>query len=337
MGETHGISRRRMLEWTAAGGLAMASGERAVGAAEIKPHIEQFDPALDKIISTEEPIRTLATGFGGGGNTEGPVWWKEGGSLLFSSIGDNQVIKYTPGKGTSVYREKTNGANGHARDMQGRLVSCEGIARRVTREEPDGSFTVVANSYQGKRINKPNDVVVKSDGSIYFTDPWNIPDLPQPWDLDYNGVYRVSPDLGTINLLTRDLILPNGLAFSPDETILYIGDSRRVQIHAFNVMPNGLLANQTQRVFADLKGPEPGGPDGFKVDTAGNVYTGGSGGIHIIDASGKKLGRIVHGQPQTTNIAFGGDDWKTLYFTTRSTLGSVQLKTAGVPVPPRKA
>ena len=102
-------------------------------------------------------------------------------------------------------------------------------------------------------------------------------------------------------------------------------------------MPNGLLANQTQRVFADLKGPEPGGPDGFKVDTAGNVYTGGSGGIHIIDASGKKLGRIVHGQPQTTNIACGGDDWKTLYFTTRSTLGSVQLKTAGVPVPPRKA
>ena len=336
MGGTGRLSRRQMLELAAGGSVAFAGGFGAAHSAELKPRIEQFDPALDKIISTSEPIRTLATGFGGGGNTEGPVWWKEGGFLLFSSIGDNQVIKYTPGKGTSIYREKTNGANGHTRDIQGRLVACEGVARRVTREEPDGSFTVIANTYQGKRINKPNDVVVKSDCSVYFTDPWNIPDLPQPWDLDYNGVYRVSPDLGTINLLTRDLFLPNGLAFSPDEKILYIGDSRRTQIVAFDVMPNGLLANQTQRVFVDLKGPEPGGPDGFKVDMAGNLYTGGAGGIYIVDSSGKKLGRIVHGQPQTTNIAFGGDDWKTLYFTTHSTLGSVQLKTAGLPVPARK-
>jgi gluconolactonase len=306
---------------------------RRASAAQAMPHIEPFDPALDKIISTAEPIQTLATGFGGGGNTEGPVWWHEGGYLLFSSIGDQRLIKFTPGQGTSVFREKTNGANGHTRDSKGRLVSCEGLTRRVTREEPDGSITVVANSYQGKRINKPNDVIARSDGSIYFTDPWNIPDLPQPWDLDFNGVYRVSPDLGTINLLTRDLILPNGLAFSPDEKILYIGDSRRVQIHAFNVADNGLTLNQTQRVFVDLKGPEPGGPDGFKVDTAGNVYTGGSGGIYIVDPNGKKLGRIVHGQPQTTNIAFGGDDWKTLYFTTHSTLGSVKLKIAGIPVP----
>ena len=325
------ISRRDALKLTA-GGIALTQARTAL-AAELQPRIEQIDPALEKIISTTEPIRTLATGFGGGGNTEGPVWWHEGGYLLFSSIGDQKLIKYTPGKGTSVFREKTNGANGHTRDTHGRLVSCEGLTRRVTREEPDGSITVVANSYQGKRINKPNDVVARSDGSIYFTDPWNIADLPQPWDLDFNGVYRVSPDLGTVNLLTRDLLLPNGLAFSPDEKILYIGDSRRVQIFAFNVADNGLLLPQTQRVFVDLKGPEPGGPDGFKVDTAGNVYTGGAGGIYIVDPSGKKLGRIVHGQPQTTNIAFGGDDWKTLYFTTHSTLGSVQLKIAGLPVP----
>ena len=327
------ISRRTLLQMTAASGVIMKTSGALAAANNNGPRIEQFDAALDKIISTSEPVQTLATGFGGGGNTEGPVWWKEGGFLLFSSIGDNRVIKYTPGKGTSVYREKTNGANGHTRDLQGRLVSCEGVMRRVTREEPDGSFTVIANTYQGKRINKPNDVVVKSDGSIYFTDPWNIPDLPQPWDLDFNGVYRVSPDLGTINLLTNALFLPNGLAFSPDEKILYIGDSRRTQIHAFDVAANGLLANQSQRVFVDLKGPEPGGPDGFKVDTLGNVYTGGSGGIYVVDPSGKKLGRIVHGQPQTTNIAFGGDDWKTLYFTTHSTLGSVKLKVAGIPVP----
>lgn len=326
------ITRRRMLELTAASGLGLVPYKRAF-AAGLEPRIEQFDPALEKIISVFEPIRTLATGFGGGGNTEGPVWWHEGGYLLFSSIGEQKLIKYTPGQGTSVFREKTNGANGNTRDPHGRLISCEGLTRRVTRLEPDGSTTVVANSYQGKRINKPNDVIAKSDGSIYFTDPWNIPDLPQPWDLDFNGVYRVSPDLGTVNLLTRDLILPNGLAFSPDEKILYIGDSRRTQIFAFNVAGNGLLLTQTQRVFADLKGAEPGGPDGFKVDAAGNLYTGGPGGIYIIDPSGKKLGRIVHGQPQTTNIAFGGDDWKTLYFTTHSTLGAVQLKTADIPVP----
>ena len=330
------VSRRKILELAGAAGMAIAGGTR-LSEAQTAKRIDRFDPDLDKIISPTEPISELATGFGGGGNTEGPVWWKEGGFLLFSSIGDNRLIKYTPGQGTSVYREKTNGANGHARDPQGRLVACEGFARRVTREEKDGSFTVVANNYQGRPLNKPNDVVVKSDGSIYFTDPWNIPDLPQPWDLDFNGVYRVSPDLGTVNLLTRDLFLPNGLAFSPDEKILYIVDSRRVHIRALDVMPNGLLAPQTERVFVELKGPEPGGPDGIKVDVLGNVYTGGSGGIYVVDAKGKKLGRIVHGQPQTTNIAFGGDDWKTLYFTTHSTLGSVKLKVAGLPVPSKTA
>jgi gluconolactonase len=331
------VSRRKVLEIAALGGFAMTAGPaRSLAAAAGAIRIDQFAPELDAIISKSEPIQTLATGFGGGGNTEGPVWWKEGGYLLFSSIGDNQLIKYTPGKGTSVFREKTRGANGHSRDRQGRLVSCEGFARRVTREEPDGSITVIANSYQGKPLNKPNDVVVKSDGSIYFTDPWNIPDLPQPWDLDFNGVYRVSPDLGAVNLLTNSLFLPNGLAFSPDESVLYIDDSRRGQIFAYDVMPNGLLARQTERVFADLRGPEPGGPDGIKVDSAGNVYSGGAGGLYILDPRGKKLGRIVHGQPQTTNVAFGGDDWKTLYFTTHSTLGSVRLKIAGTPVPARK-
>jgi gluconolactonase len=323
-----------MLELAGAAGVAFAGV--AFAEAQTVKRIDRFDSDLDKILSPAEPIMELATGFGGGGNTEGPVWWKEGGFLLFSSIGDSRLIKYTPGEGTSVYREKTNGANGHARDPQGRLVACEGLTRRVTREEKDGSITVIANNYQGRPLNKPNDVVVKSDGSIYFTDPWNIPDLPQPWDLDYNGVFRVSPDLGTVNLLTRDLFLPNGLAFSPDEKILYIVDSRRVHIRAFDVMPNGLLALQTERVFVELKGPEPGGPDGIKVDTLGNVYTGGSGGIYVVDPKGKKLGRIVHGQPQTTNIAFGGDDWKTLYFTTHSTLGSVKLKVPGLPVPARK-
>jgi gluconolactonase len=334
MDSGNGISRRRMLAMSAAGGLALSNG--GVAWAQAAKRIDPFEPEFDKITSTSEPILELATGFGGGGNTEGPVWWKEGGYLLFSSIGENRRIKYTPGQGATVAKEKTNGANGLTRDPQGRLVACEGLTRRVTREEADGSITVIANSFQGHPFNKPNDVVVKSDGAIYFTDPWNIAPLPQQWDLGYNGVFRVSPDLGTISLLVDTFALPNGLAFSPDEKVLYINDSRRRQIRAFDVLPNGLLARQTERVFVELAGTEPGGPDGMKVDIAGNVYCGGPGGIYVMDPQGRKLGRIVHGNPQTTNIAFGGDDWKTLYFTSRTALGSIRVKIPGVPVPATK-
>jgi gluconolactonase len=329
-----GISRRQAL-LSAAGLAAAGFGPRGVLAQAAK-RIDRFAPELDGVISTSEPILELATGFGGGGNTEGPVWWKDGGYLLFSSIGDNRRIRYTPGKGTSIDKEPTNGANGLTRDPQGRLVMCEGLTRRVAREERDGSITVVASNFQGHQLNKPNDVVVKSDGAVYFTDPWNIQPVPNQWDLQYNGVFRVSPDLGTITLLVDSFALPNGLAFSPDESVLYINDSRRRQIRAFDVMPNGLLARQTERVFVDLAGTEPGGPDGMKVDIAGNVYCGGPGGIYIMNPKGEKLGRIVHGQPQTTNMAFGDDDWKTLYFTTHSTLGSVRVKIPGVSVPAPK-
>jgi len=330
----NGISRRRMLAMSA--GLAVGGGVRA--SAQVVKRIDKFAPELDNVISATEPILELGSGFGGGGNTEGPVWWSDGGYLLFSSIGENRRIRYTPGKGTSIDKENTNGANGLTRDRQGRLVSCEGLTRRVVREERDGSVTVVANAFQGRRINKPNDVVVKSDGAVYFTDPWNIQPLPEQWDLQFNGVFRVAPDLGSISLLVDHFVLPNGLAFSPDENVLYINDSRRRQIRAFDVMPSGLLARQSERVFVELAGAEPGGPDGMKVDTAGNVYCGGPGGIYVMDPKGNKLGRIVHGQPQTTNLAFGGDDWKTLFFTTRTTFGSVRVKIAGVPVPaPRRS
>jgi gluconolactonase len=166
--------------------------------------------------------------------------------------------------------------------------------------------------------------------------------ITNQWDLAFAGVYRVSADLGSMTLLVDSLtdrfVQPNRLAFSPDESVLYIVDSRAGQIRAFGVLPNGTLAKQTDRVFADLRGSEPGGPDGMKVDTAGNVYSGGAGGIYILDSKGKKLGRIVHGYPATTNIGFGGDDWKTLYFTSRAYLGAVNVKIAGVPVPtPKKS
>jgi gluconolactonase len=338
MGAQRVFSRRHMLAMSAAaGGLAVGGGYRNA-AAQAAKRIERLDPALDQIISTSEPIVDLATNLGGTANVEGPLWWKEGGYLLFRGT-DLKRWKYAPGQGISVFKENTNAANGITRDMQGRLVACEAATRRVVREERDGSITVVASSFQGRPLNFPNDIVAKSDGAIYFTDPWAGPRAQVPpgeTDLTFAGVYRVSPDLGTLTLLVNDFLTPNGIAFSPDERVLYINDSARRHIRAFDLQPNGTLARQTDRVFADLSGPEPGGPDGMKVDSAGNVYCGGSGGLYILDPQGKKLGRIVHGFNNTANVAFGGDDWKTVYFCTRTSLGSFKVKVAGVPVPVEK-
>jgi len=318
-----------------AAGVIGVAGLREVAAQPAKK-IESMAPELDRIISTSETIRELASGYGGDiGPAEGPVWWVEGHYLLFNDINAARRMKYTPGQSATVAMEKTNEANGLTRDLQGRLVSAEHLTRRVTRYEPDGSLTVIANSFQGKRLLRPNDVIVKSDGSIYFTDPGGNA-APEQWDVTVSGVYRVSPDLGSISLIIDDMVRPNGLAFSPDESVLYVADTRRRHVRAYEMQPNGTIFKDTSRVFVDLNGAEPGVPDGMKVDTAGNLYCGGSGGLYIIDAKGKKLGRIVHGHPATTNVAFGGDDWKTLYFTTRSSLFSVGVKIAGVPVPVKK-
>ncbi len=289
--------------------------------------IHQVLPELERIVSLNQEVEVLGTGYAGG---EGPLWWNEGQYLLFSEVRGNRRRKWSPGEGVTLVQEPTNNANGLTRDPQGRLVMCEGGARRVTRMEPDGSITVLANNYQGRRLNRPNDVVVKSDGSIYFSDPGGP---SADTDLDFAGVYRVSADLGTLTLLVRDFVLPNGLAFSPDESILYINDSRRRHIRSFDVSPNGTLSLASGRVFADLGGERPGVPDGMKVDVEGNVYCGGSGGIWVLNGAGKHLGTIVHGAPATTNMAWGGDDWKTLFFTTRHTLCRIQLNIPGLPVP----
>src|SRR5262245_9707778 len=210
-----GISRRHMMAMSAAGGVALAS---AIGAARAQgaKRVEHLAPELDAILARDRPAVEIGRGFGGPlGPAEGPLWWKEGGYLLFSDINASKRMKYTPGQGITVFQEKTSGANGLTRDLQGRLLACEHETRRVTRQELDGSITVIANSFQGRRLNRPNDVVVKSAGSIYFTDPWSSPQAPEQWDLAFSGVYRVTPDLGTITLLLDDMVFPNGLAFSP--------------------------------------------------------------------------------------------------------------------------
>lgn len=300
--------------------------------------IEQLEPGLERIVANTQKIEELSPGLKGDvGPFEGPVYFQEGEYLAFSDITHSKRYKWAASEGVALLQEPTNQGNGMTRDLQGRLVVCEHQTRRVTRQEPDGTVIVIASSFKGTQINRPNDVVVKSDGSIYFTDPWS--DLGPPrgeWDLDFSGIFRVSPDLSTITVLVRDFVLPNGLTFSPDEGVFYANDTRRQHIRAFDVNPNGILALQTDRVFCDLKGDEPGFPDGMKVDVEGNVYCTGPGGVWIIDPSGKHLGTIVHGEPGTTNMAWGGDDWKTLFITTHTRLASIRLKIAGMPVPAQR-
>ena len=299
--------------------------------------IEQASPGMDRIVSQGRDIEELGRGYS---IAEGPLWDSNEGCLLFSDIRNNRTMRWTAQDGINVSREATNEANGLTWDPQGRLVICEGGARRMTRLESDGTITVVADNFEGTKFNHPNDVVVKSDGTIYFTDPG----APDPeLDMDFCGVYRVSPDLSSITLLVRDFVLPNGLCFSPDESILYVNDSTGVSrrednmflsvghIRVFDVGPDGGLTND--RVFSELRADRSGIPDGMKVDVEGNVYCTGPGGVWVFDSSANHLGTILTGSEQTTNCAWGGDDWKTLFITTFDGLHSIQMNIAGVPVP----
>src|ERR1700732_1052544 len=232
MGAQRVFSRRHMLALSAAaGGLPIGGGYRDA-AAQAAKHIERLDPALDQIMSTSERIVDLATNLGGTANVEGPLWWKEGGYLLFRGT-DLKRWKFAPGQPISVFKENTNAANGITRDMQGRLVACEAGTRRVAREEHDGSMTVLASSFQGRPLNFPNDIVVKSDGAIYFTDPWAGPRAQEPpgqGDLGFAGVFRISPARGTLTLLVNDFL-------TPDEKLLYVNDTQRRHIRAFELQP----------------------------------------------------------------------------------------------------
>ena len=291
--------------------------------------VEQVSPELERIMSPDQEIEELGRDYQ---IAEGPIWFREEGYLLFSDIRNNRRMKWSLGEGVSLFRQPTDEANGLTRDPQGRLVACEHATRRVTRLEQDGRITVVADRYQGKRLNSPNDVVVHSNGSVYFTDP-AFPGIvgPAGVDQEFRGVYRADTD-GSVVLVASDFEAPNGLAFSPDESILYIDDSLRGHVRAFNVQADGSLAKG--RIFHEFKGELPGLADGMKVDVEGTVYCTGPGGVWVLTSSGKHLGTILTGAEQTTNCAWGGDDWKTLFITTRNTLARISLEVPGVPVPP---
>jgi gluconolactonase len=205
--------------------------------------------------------------------TEGPLWHPKG-FLLFSDIPGNTIYQWTPNKKPEIFRRPSGNANGNTLDREGRLLTAEHSNRRVSRTEKDGSIVTLASQYEGKRLNSPNDLVVKSDGSIYFTDPpYGIKSEQE--ELGFYGVYRLAPD-GKLTLLVKDFVRPNGIAFSPDEKTLYVNDTEKGHIRVFDVKPDGTLENG--RIFAELKDPsQKGVPDGMKVDEAGNVYSTGSG------------------------------------------------------------
>jgi len=257
--------------------------------------------------------------------TEGPVWHPDG-YLLLSDIPADTIYKWSPDSCLEKFRSPSGNSNGLTFDRHGRLLACEHGNRRVSLTEMDGTIAILAREYQGKRLNSPNDLVVKSDGSVYFTDPpYGV--KPEQRELDFQGVYRVAPD-GVITLLADDFNKPNGLAFSPDEKTLYIADTDHKHVRAFDVQTDGTLANG--RVFAEGVSEAGHGPDGMKVDVNGNLYVA-AGFVWVFDSTGKHLGNIVAPEAPA-NLAFGGPDNKTLFLTARTSVYKVQLRVQGVKV-----
>jgi len=303
---------------------------------------------VDQIVPPSAKIEKLADGFG---FIEGPIW-VHSGYLLFSDIPRNVILKRKPDGKVSIFLRKSGfagqivrpiprvipmdhltdyliGSNGLTLDHEGRLIICEHGNRRVERLERDGRRTILADRFEGKRLNSPNDIVVKSDGSVYFTDPpYGLPKMDQDpqKELPFNGVYRIAGK--KLELLTRDMSAPNGLAFTPDEKYLYVDDSVKKNILRYEVLPNGTLANAT--VFLDMsKTGIEGVPDGIKVDTKGNVYCAGPGGIWVISPDGTKLG-VIKPPEVPANLNWGDDDARTLYMTARTGLYAIRLNIPGI-------
>lgn len=286
------------------------------------------NPDFFDLVPHDGELERVAGGFA---FTEGPVW--RDGSLLFSDIPNSRTVCWresSEGFSVSTYRTPSGNANGLTLDREGRLISCEHSARRVSRQEADGTYATLADSYQGKKLNSPNDVVVRSDGTIYFTDPpYGVEDLGLEPDLDFRGVYMIATD-GALHLLVDDFDRPNGLAFSPDERTLYVNDSRRRHIRAFAVRDDGTLDNC--RIWTDMNSSDDGSPDGMKVDRDGNVFCTGPGGIWVMNPAGHVLGRII-GDEQPANLGWGGSDRRTLYVTARTSLYRIRLNSTGIPGP----
>jgi gluconolactonase len=287
--------------------------------------LEAKSPDFQKLFPKNVKLQRVATGFE---FTEGPIWIAEEKYLLFSDIPANKIYKLTEDNQVKLFREPSYNSNGLTRDKQGRLITCEHQTRRVTRTEKDGLITVLADTFQCKKLNSPNDIIVKSDGYIYFTDPsYGIKAGQQ--EQPQQGVYRIAPDGEEIILIAADFLKPNGLAFSPDEKRLYVDDSECNHLRVFDMETDGKLTNG--RIFHNMKTKKAGVPDGMKIDQEGNIYCTGGGGIWVFNATGNHLGTII--TPEiAANCAWGDEDWQTLYITACTSIYKIRLNIAGISV-----
>jgi len=285
------------------------------------------DRSLSSIVPRDSKVERLATSFQ---FAEGPVWNVSGGCLLFSDIPTNRIYKWSPKDGITLFREPSGNSNGLTYDKQRRLVICEHSNRRVSRIEKDGAYTVLADRFRRKRLNSPNDIVVKSDGIIYFTDPpYGI--KPEKQEQPFQGVFHLNPDSREPTLLSDDFDRPNGLAFSPDETMLYIADSSaRRHVRVFDVNDDGTLSNS--RVFAEIRSELLGNPDGMKANVEGDLFVSAAGGIWVFSEEAKLLG-VIRTPEIPANCAWGDEDWKSLFITARTSLYRIRLSVAGIKVP----
>ena len=295
---------------------------------------EVHDPAFSRFVLGNAPVKRLATGFDW---VEGPVWFGDHDCLLFSDIPNNRILRWSERDGITTFRAPSNYANGHTRDRQGRLISCEHGTRRVTRTEHDGTITVIADSFGGKPLNSPNDVVVKSDGTIWFSDPHygimsNYEGFAAPSENPL-VVYRADPETGALDVMVDDMKAPNGLAFSPDESLLYVADTGRMfsddpqHIRVYDCAPDGSLSNG--RHFHTIA---PGCADGFRVDSDGNLWSSAADGVHCIAPDGRLLGKIL--VPElVSNVCFGGRAKHQLYITATTSLYRITLVRSGIQRP----
>jgi gluconolactonase len=291
--------------------------------------VEVSAPALLDLVEADAELERIGSGFT---FTEGPLWTnRDGGSLLFSDMPGDTRRRWTAPGGVEVVAHPSNKGNGLSWDLEGRLLICEHSTSSLIRVEPDGSRTVLASHWEGKELNSPNDVVVSSDGAIVFTDPpygrWPGFGVERDQELDFQGVYRVTPD-GELQLLVDDFEKPNGLCFSQDEKTLWINDTDGGHIRRFSVSSDGSLTGGD--VIYQMEGfsLETGIPDGQKLDEAGNIWVSGPGGLHVVTPEGELLGRIL--TPENVgNQAWGGEDWKTLFICTSSTVHTLRTTVAG--------
>ncbi len=296
---------------------------------ELVKGIEVVDDRFLELIDTNAEIPKHFTGCEW---AEGPVYFPEGDYVLWSDIPNNRILKFDAGSGdTTVFREPCNNTNGHYRDQQGRLVSCEHSANRISRTEADGTVVTLVNNLEGKRLNSPNDVVVKSDGTIWFTDPpygilSNREGNQRESELDGNFTYRFDPDSNELTVVDSIGDRPNGLAFSPDEKLFYLADTGEPRdITVFDVANDGkTLTNRRQ--FAEVR---PGASDGFRIDEQGNIWTSAKDGVQCYSSDGNLLGKIRIPEQAIANLVFGDRDGKRIYICGDTSLYSVRVKVAG--------